>query len=279
MQRVREAIATLAVLPRPVRLEGPTGSGKGVAARMLHARSPRAGIALIVCSLANIGDSTALDELLGHRRGAFTGAVEDRSGLFEDAHHGTLFLDEVGEASPQVQRNLLRLLDEQVTCRLGERRDRPVDVRVILATNRDLEAEVGAGRFREDLFARVEEFVVRMPSLSEHPEDIPELVDHLLPLKCQELQRTAPPLTPAHLDQLMAYTWPRNVRQLAKVIEHYVVFGCLSPAVQTGARPRDWRRHVRPVLERHGGNVKAAARELGVARQTLHEELRLRTRP
>jgi len=276
MQRVRDQIALLARLPWHVRIEGPTGTGKNVAARMLHQLSVRALHPFICCSLAMLPDGLELSELVGHRRGAFTGAFEDRAGAFEAAHTGTLFLDEIGTASPQAQRYLLRLVDERVTRRLGEYRDRPVDVRLIFATNVDLEEAARRGEFRDDLLARMRVLIIKMPALAEHPEDIPELAEHFLTQKCREADRRVPPLGAEAMGQLMAFAWPGNVRDLESAVEHYIAFGRLSDTITRAPRPDDWRDRLDEALRRHRGNRSRAAQELGVCRQTVHEELRRR---
>lgn len=278
MQRVRDQIATLAALPWHVRIEGPTGSGKGVAARLLHALSARAQAAFVVCSLAALPDNLELSELVGHRKGAFTGAIEDRAGALELAHGGTCFLDEIGTASPKAQQILLRLVDEGVTRRLGESRDRRVDVRLVFATNEDLEERVDRGTFREDLLARMGVLVIQMPPLAAHAEDIPELVDHILARKRQELQIAVPPIDRAGMECLQAHPWRRNVRELEKALEHYVAWGQLPDTIlRTDPPTRDWRAQVEATLARCRGNKRRAAAALGVSPQTLYEELRRRT--
>ncbi len=278
MARVRAQIENLARFPFPVRLEGPTGSGKGVAARLLHALSRRAVRSFVVCNLAMLSDGTDLDDLVGHRRGAFTGAVEDRKGMFEEANQGTLFIDEVGEASPQVQKHLLRLLDEKVTRRQGQARDVPVDARVVFATNRDLGAEVQSGRFRADLLARMGCIIVRMPSLAEHREDIPALAAHFLEIWAQDAPSDLPRLGRDDLAQLMAYSWPFNVRELGNVMQRFIAEGELPEEIRVLRPSPHWRRLVDAALARHSGNKTQASLMLGVSRQALYQELHRRER-
>jgi len=273
MACVRAQIERLARFPFPVRFEGPTGTGKGVAARLLHALSPRAARSFLVCSIAMLCDGTDLDDLVGHRRGAFTGAIADRAGAFEVAHQGTLFLDEVGEASAQVQQHLLRLLDEKVTRRQGEERDRPVDVRVVLATNRNLETQVCAGKFRADLLARMGALVVRMPPLAEHPEDIPVLAEHFLTALCQETGIGVPRLSPDDLVRLMAYPWPLNVRELGNAMQHFIVHLSLPEAIRATRPSPTWRDRLDEVLAQQRGNVSQASRTLGISRAKMYREL------
>ncbi|MGH7538451.1 MAG: sigma-54-dependent transcriptional regulator, partial [Gemmatimonadales bacterium] len=265
MQRVRDQIDTLARLPWHVRIEGPSGSGKNLAARRLHQLSARAAGPFGVCSLAMLPDGMELAEMVGHRRGAFTGAVEDRAGAFERAHTGTLFLNELATASGQAQQALLQLVDEGSFHRLGKERVRVVDIRIVFATNEDLEDRVAQGRFREDLYHRLGLLVLRMPALAEHAEDIPELAEHSLGEKCRQAGVSVAPLSTHELQGLMAYSWPGNVRQLDRVMEHYVAFGRLPDMVNRAARLPDWRSRVADVLRECAGNKSAAARELGIS--------------
>ena len=273
MRRVHDDLVTFAGLPWHVRIEGPTGTGKSIAARVLHRLSRRGDAAFVLCSLASVPDTTAIGELVGYRRGAFTGAYENHAGKFEAAHGGTLFLDEIGTAGPEVQRALLQFVDTGIVQRLGEVRERPVDARLIFATNEDLQSLVAAGRFRADLFYRMGQLVVRMPPLVDHLEDLPELIRHLLAAKSDEGGIAAPLLTPTDIERLMAYHWPGNVRELAAVAEQIVVFGGLPDSFHHRPISRHWRDQISETLERCGGNRAAAARLLGVSRQSLHRAL------
>ena len=276
MRRVRDQIATLAALDWNVRIEGPSGSGKSVAARLLHRLSPRARAPFVVCSLAMLPDSAELSELVGHRRGAFTGAVEDRTGKVEDAHTGTLFLEELGTASPHAQEILLELVDHGTFNRMGENRVRTVDVRFVSASNECLEDLVAQGRFRADLYHRLGLLVVHMPPLSDHREDIPRLAAHILAEQCVKAGLPAPRLTEEAIESLVAFSWPGNVRQLASALQYFVAFGRLPDVIGRAARPGAWRAQVDGVLRRHGGKKAPAAAELGVSRQALYQELRHR---
>jgi DNA-binding NtrC family response regulator len=276
MGNLRVQLARLAAVPWPVRLEGPSGTGKGVAARLLHCWSPRCRGPFVALHLNMLAEGLEIAELVGHVRGAFTGATTDRPGAFEAAHKGTLFLDELAIASPRVQRALLQLVDEGAVQRLGEQRPRRVDVRLVFATNANLESAVVAGEFRKDLFYRLGSLVVRMPALSEHRDDIPELVEHILEQKTNELGDVVPPLSPGGLATLVAFDWPGNVRQLQHVLEYYVTFGRLPHAILHAPRAPDWKDRLDEALARHGGNKAATSRELGVSRKTVHDELRRR---
>ena len=276
MHRVRDDIATLAVLPWHVRIEGPSGTGKSVAARLLHDLSQRAHAAFILCSLTSLPDGTAVGELVGYRRGAFTGAYENRAGKLEAAHGGTLFLDEIGTAGPEAQRALLQFVDTGIVQRLGEVRERPVDARLVFATNENLDALVLQGRFRADLYHRLGKLTLRMPALREHAEDIPLLVDYLLVAKAEEASRPTPRLSSRDIERLMVYPWPGNVRELAAVAEQIVAFGQLPDTFARLSTDEHWRSRIGDALTQCRGNKAAAARMLGVSRQQLHRALEAR---
>jgi DNA-binding NtrC family response regulator len=212
--------------------------------------------------------------LVGYRRGAFTGAYEHHAGKLETAHGGTLFLDEIGLASGDVQRALLQFVDTGIVQRMGESRERPVDARLVFATNEDLERLVEAGRFRADLFFRLGQFIVRMPALAERPEDIPGLVEYLLAAQAARYGRPTPRLSTADIERLVAHPWPGNVRQLAGTVEQIVVYNKLPDTLTRAPISTGWRTRTKEALARCGGNKAAAARLLGVSRQALHQELR-----
>lgn len=227
------------------------------------------------CSLGTIANGLEVAEFVGHARGAFTGAIGSRVGLFEAAHGGTLLLDEVGTASQVVQNALLQLVEDGSVRRVGEHKDRSVDVRLVFATNMDLEAAVSSGEFRVDLFYRLGNLVVRMPSLASRRSDIPELSKVILQQKAREAGCSAPELAKRDLDILMSYRWPGNVRQLHHVLEHFLVFGKLPIIQPCEFNDRvGWREGVPEALKLHKGNKAAAARALGVSRNTLYKELR-----
>jgi transcriptional regulator with GAF, ATPase, and Fis domain len=202
---------------------GESGTGKELVARAIHDRSPRKDAALVRVNCASVPRELFESEFFGHVRGAFTGAVKDRVGRFELAHGGTLFLDEIGEVPLELQSKLLRVLQEGQFEKVGEDRTRTVDVRIIAATNRDLEAEVKAGRFREDLFYRLSVFPIELPPLRERIEDIPALAQHFLQQSARKLGATAPRITPSQVKELQSYEWPGNVRELQNVIERAVI--------------------------------------------------------
>lgn len=288
MVTVREAILRAAGSPFPVVIEGESGSGKELAARAIHAGGARASRAFCAINCAALVDDLVEAELFGHARGAFTGAATDRTGLFEAANGGTLFLDETAELGARVQAKLLRVLQEGEVRRLGESQLRRIDVRVIAATNRPLAVEVEAGRFRKDLWYRLDVIRVAMPPLRARLEDIPVLASHIWH-KLAERTNSKAVLSPAAIAALGHYDWPGNVRELQNVLASLQVSapskGLVGPAtlpahiarVATSdrivtldtARRQFEERYVRAALARAGGRVVVAARELGLTRQGL----------
>jgi len=276
-----------------VLITGESGTGKELVARRLHARSGRAAGPFVAVNCAALPDALAESELFGHEKGAFTGADRQRMGRFEEASGGTLLLDEVGELSPALQAKLLRVLEDRKVRRLAGAADIPVDVRVVAATNRDLQSAVGTGSFRPDLYFRLAVVPVHLTPLRERPADIPVLVRHLL-AKLAARHRVPPPeIAPAALTQLRSHRWTGNVRELRNVLERAVV-------VRAGAtiRPEDlalpaagaaegdaagtvplekeaWEREaILEALRRAAGNRGEAARLLGVSLRTLYYRLR-----
>lgn len=275
MQAVRAQLEALAALPWHVRIEGPTGTGKGVAARELHRRSLRHVGPFIECSVNALPDGIEVAELVGHVRGSYTGAVSDAAGFVEAAHGGTLFIDEVGTASARTQLALLQLVDEGRVQRLGERRVRKVDVRIVFATNANLESLVASGQFRPDLLQRMGVLVLRMPPLVEHRDDIPEYVARALAERARELGRKAPPLPREAMDRLRAYDWPGNVRQLEEVMKYWVAFGELPDVIRRPGRGlSEWLDELPMALRRNDGSVAAVARELGVSRKAVYRGIK-----
>jgi transcriptional regulator with GAF, ATPase, and Fis domain len=205
---------------------GESGTGKELIAREIHKHSQRADCPLIKVSCATIPRELYESEFFGHIKGSFTGAISDRLGRFEAADGGTLFLDEVGEIPPGLQGKLLRVLQEGEFERVGEGRTRKVDVRIIAATNKNLAEEVHSGRFREDLYYRLNVFPIEVPPLRDRKEDIPRLAVHFIRVFSQRLNRPAPPLTEANRMDLNAHDWPGNVRELQNIIERALI---LSP--------------------------------------------------
>jgi transcriptional regulator with GAF, ATPase, and Fis domain len=217
-------ISVVAPTDSTVLIQGETGTGKELVAREIHKLSRRKEQALVRVNCASIPKELYESEFFGHVRGAFTGAIRDRMGRFEAAHGGTLFLDEIGEIPLELQSKLLRALQEKQFERVGDERTRRVDVRVVAATNRDLKAEVDAGRFREDLYYRLNVFPVRVSPLRDRREDIPMLAKYFVELLAKELKCPKPRLTEAGVIRLQQYDWPGNIRELRNVIERSSIF-------------------------------------------------------
>jgi formate hydrogenlyase transcriptional activator len=202
---------------------GESGTGKELVARAIHDRSPRKATPLVRVNCASIPRELFESEFFGHVRGAFTGALKDRIGRFELAHTGTLFLDEIGEVPLELQGKLLRVLQEGQFEKVGEDRTRTVDVRIIAATNRDLEEEVENGRFRQDLYYRLSVFPIELPPLRERVDDIRVLATHFVEQSARKLGIAPPSLRPEHIRELEGYDWPGNVRELQNVIERAII--------------------------------------------------------
>ncbi|MFT0633834.1 sigma 54-interacting transcriptional regulator [Pseudomonas sihuiensis] len=229
MQQVIHQIELVAPTGANVLITGESGTGKELIARAIHDNSGRSRRPLIRVNCAAVPRELFESEFFGHIRGAFTGALNDRVGRFELADGGTLFLDEVGEIPLELQSKLLRVLQEQQLERVGDTRTRQVDVRVIAATNRDLRQEVCAGRFREDLYFRLNVFPIESAPLRQRPEDIPPLAQHFLSRACRQLNRPEPSLRLADIQRLQAYSWPGNIRELENLIERAVI---ISPGTR-----------------------------------------------
>ncbi len=223
-RQVTKQIEMVAPTDVTVLVLGETGTGKELIARELHRRSRRKDKPLVRVNCASIPKELYESEFFGHARGAFTGAVKDRVGRFEAAAGGTLFLDEIGEIPLELQSKLLRVLQEKCYERVGEERTRRADVRIVAATNRDVKKEVAAGRFREDLYYRLNVFPLKVAALRERKEDIPPLATHFVEISVKELGCPRPRLTPAGIETLQAYDWPGNIRELRNVIERAAIF-------------------------------------------------------
>jgi two-component system response regulator AtoC len=244
MREVMDLAARVAPFPSTVLLTGESGSGKEAVARAVHRASPRNGKAFVAVNCGAIPENLLESELFGHERGAFTGADRAREGLFEEADGGTLFLDEIGELTLPLQVKLLRVLQERQIRRVGGTGEKPVDVRVLAATARDLVDEVREGRFREDLFYRINVVQILVPPLRTRPEDVPPLAEHFMRLHAKRLGVEAPALPRELVPVLAAYTWPGNVRELENVIERALVLSGgnvgvehLPPHVRSGRHP------------------------------------------
>jgi formate hydrogenlyase transcriptional activator len=231
IRKLREQLEQVASTDATVLITGETGTGKELIARAIHRRSPRARGPLVKVNCAAIPPTLLASELFGHERGAFSGAVERRKGRFEQAHGGTLFLDEIGELPQEMQVLLLRVLQEREFERLGGTRTLQVDVRLVAATNRDLAEDVRAGKFRSDLYYRLNVFPVHVPPLRERTEDIPPLVAHFAEKYGERFGRKISRIERKTLDVLQAHRWPGNVRELENTVERAVILsrnGALS---------------------------------------------------
>jgi two-component system, NtrC family, response regulator AlgB len=282
-----EMVAQVGPSEISVLLLGENGTGKGVLARWLHAQSQRAGGPFVVVSCPTLSEELLASELFGHVKGALTGAARDREGRLEAAHGGTVFLDEVSEISLGLQAKLLRFLQEKQFERLGENRTRRVDVRVVAATNRHLEEEVKTGRFREDLFYRLNPVQITLPPLRERREDIPMLARGFLDFFARQIRRPTPELSSSALGALLSYAWPGNIRELRNVMERAMILWpsqIIEPeafpeylAAKAAAMPvlggnysleRIEREHILRVLARTA-TLEEAAHILGIDSSTL----------
>jgi two-component system, NtrC family, response regulator GlrR len=222
MQRVRELVSRVAETDSTIFIYGESGTGKELIAKALHLASDRKDKPFVAINCAAIPETLLESELFGHKKGAFTDAIRDSKGLFAQAHEGTIFLDEIGDMSLSIQAKLLRVLQERQFHPVGSEKSVEVNVRVIVATNKDLEAEIKEGRFREDLFYRIHVIPVYLPPLRERKEDIPLLVDYFLKYFSQEMVKGVKGMTPPAIQKLLLYDWPGNVRELKNTIEYAV---------------------------------------------------------
>jgi len=299
MQKLFGEIAKVAPTKGRVLISGESGTGKELIARAIHENSPVAGSEFVKVNCAAISPELIESELFGHEKGSFTGAVGRKRGLFEVADGGTLFLDEIGDMCLAAQAKVLRALQTGEFSHVGGERVIKVDVRVIAATNKDLGKEVETGRFREDLFFRLNVIPLRSPSLREHREDVADMVRHFVGELCRENGFRDKQVEPEVLDRLMSYDWPGNVRELKNIIERVVIMSedvirvdDLPPFFHAAAKPnfdlarfaghslRDFREEMEKEfiltrLEQHEWNISRAATSLGIERTNLHKKLKV----
>ncbi len=290
INEVIDIIARIAPTPSTILIQGESGTGKELAARALHQQSGRKG-AFVAINCSAISPDLMESELFGHQRGAFTGAQQAREGLFLHATGGTLFLDEIGEMPLSMQAKLLRVLEERCIRPVGGEKQIPIDVRIVAASNRNLENSSRAGEFRKDLYYRINILTLTMPPLRDRPEDITPLVHHFVSQLAAELSVAEIPLSHADLSHLQAHDWPGNIRELRNFIERCLLLGKLpgnyltqtpgqsQPTPTDGGYPNEWaleeviKHHSQRVLKNAGGNKSETARQLGISRKTLERKL------
>ena len=294
MLRLFELIENVSQTDAPVLIHGQSGTGKELVARAIHEESPRKHKPFIKVNCAALNENLLESELFGHERGAYTGADRTRIGRFEAAHEGSIFLDEIGDIPPATQVKLLRVLEEKEIERVGDHKPIPVNVRIISATNKDLDALIDQGLFREDLFFRINVFPLYCPSLSERLDDIPIILQNFIEENAAKGGKNISGLTPEAMEALLSYSWPGNVRELRNAVEYAFVLCSgswigkehLPPKIttngkrifvhhhqDTGSREEE-RAKLINTLRRVGGNQSEAARLLGVSRVTVWKRIK-----
>ena len=282
----------------PVLIQGETGCGKGTLAMWLHSHSSRARESCVNLNCAGLSRELLESELFGHERGAFTGAITSKVGLLEIAHRGTIFLDEIGDADLMVQAKLLKVLEEKRFRRLGDVRDRQVNIRLIAATHHDLHALIKQNKFRDDLYFRISTIILKMPPLRERPEDIEQLAQSMLHKIAVNLKHSAIDLTPGAVAALQGYSWPGNIRELRNVLERAALLTTdgkitpkqlyfeftpeappeaapLFPVENTKLSLSDVERiYIQKIIQEENGSVERAAERLGVPRSSLYKRIK-----
>jgi DNA-binding NtrC family response regulator len=291
IRRLEQEALRISTAEGPVLITGETGTGKGVLAGWIHAHSARAAAPYVDLNCAGLARESLESDLFGHERGAFTGAVAAKPGLFEIADRGTVFLDEIGDTDVAVQSKLLKVIEEKRFRRMGDVRFRTVDVRIIAATHQDLSARMHRGSFRQDLYFRISTLPLRIPPLRERPEDIGVLAQAFLAKVAAEAGRPGLTLSPEAMRDLAGYLWPGNIRELRNVLVRAALIApgeairrddILFDSSVPGAGLEDpaltleevERRHIERVLQEEDGHVERAARRLGMSRSTLYELIR-----
>lgn len=301
MKNLLEMMSMVAPSDTTVLITGESGTGKELIARSLHFNSPRKDKPLVVVNCAAIAETLLESELFGHEKGSFTGADKRRTGRFMQANRGTIFLDEIGEMSSTMQAKLLRVLQEKEIQRVGGDETINVDVRILAATNRNLESEVENGNFREDLFYRLNVMALNVPTLKDRREDIPLLAQHFLDRYAKKNRKTVKGFVPLAMDMLVNYDWPGNVRELENAVERAIIlmtgehitekqlplnitkkYSALDQAPTAGGQILDGTRSLSDLekeailatIDASDGNKAEAARRLGITRKTLHNKLK-----
>ena len=301
MNRVYETIQMVAKTDHTVLITGESGTGKELAARAIHNLSPRQHQPFVAVNCPSVPENILESELFGYRKGAFTHAAQNRTGLFQEADRGSIFLDEIGDISPTIQTKLLRVLQEKEFKPLGDTRSISVDVRIIASTNQDLDAKIKRGQYREDFYYRLNVLPIRLPPLREHPEDIPLIANHLVEKHCTKLDKPLKRISPALMEIFMRHRWDGNVRELENRIIRGILFSAADQIHPNDIEPiqtkgRDfvgeddgdlpYRRakeevlihfnhsYISKLLTRCRGNVTKAAGECGLERQALQQIMR-----
>ncbi|PYX47270.1 MAG: sigma-54-dependent Fis family transcriptional regulator [Acidobacteria bacterium] len=292
IRRLAETAAKVANSQSPVLIQGETGCGKGVLATWLHENGPRSEEPFIDLNCAGLTREFLESELFGYERGAFTGAVTPKPGLLEVGHRGTIFLDEIGDIDPNVQPKLLKVIEEKRFRRMGDVRDRFIDVRLIAATHQDLRHLIETKVFRSDLYFRISTVPLAIPSLRERRDDIPAIAQSLLLRICSDMARPPAQISPKAVDRLRSYYWPGNIRELRNVLERALLFtdrAILEPedfSFEPGPDHRsnsyklEWtleeveRFHITSAFTAENHNVEKTAKRLGIAKSTLYQKLK-----
>ena len=293
IRRLAQEASRVAGSESPVLIRGETGTGKGVLAAWLHRHGPRASESLVDLNCAGLSRELLESELFGHERGSFTGAVSSKPGLLEIAHRGTVFLDEIGDMDPVIQPRLLKVLEEKRFHRVGEVRERRIDVRLIAATHRDLAALGREGTFRSDLYFRISTLPLTVPALRERPEDIPDLARNLLRKASAEMGRGELTLSKDASEALQAYPWPGNIRELRNVLERASLYSdgselrrqdlrfepvsesrAETPEGEHGSLEDAERRHIERALKTANGRMEPAARALKISKSALYAKVK-----
>jgi len=297
MQDLMNMVVMTAPTEATVLIIGPSGTGKELIAQAIHSNSKRSKGPMVTVNCAALTETLLESELFGHEKGAFTGADKKREGKFLLAHHGSVFLDEIGDMPLSMQAKLLRVIQQREIQRVGSDATHQVDVRVLAATNKDLAGEVSSGRFREDLYHRLNVMELRVPGLKERPEDIPLLADHFLHQHMKKNRKTLQGFTPQAMDLLLKYDWPGNVRELENVIERAVILAAgeyitpreLPMKLEGGEREESVaeaselgqknledieKEAIVATLSKTQGNKSETARVLGITRATLHKKIK-----
>ncbi|QCR21802.1 sigma-54 dependent transcriptional regulator [Pontibacter sp. SGAir0037] len=292
LKQAKELTARVAVTDATVLLEGETGVGKELFAQAIHSTSPRRSKPFVAVNCSAFPKDLLESEIFGYKKGAFTGAIADKKGLFEEANGGTMFLDEIGEMPPELQAKFLRVLETQTFTKLGDTKPVRINVRLVAATNRDLKAEAEAGHFRYDLYYRLSVFKIRVPTLRERQADIPLLAHHFLQLYNVKMNRRLQGMSEEFMQKLKSYPWKGNIRELKNVIERAVIladedtltpehmpaeFWTAAPSPEAAESDTSLstieRNHILRILEQCGGNKTEAARRLHIGLTTLYRKL------